>query len=96
MSGFFLGINLGMSGVRAILVDSSGRIVADMEMGVTCNAPQSSWCEQSPLAWWHATQDVVAGIRAESPKAFRQLRGIGVAGQTQGVVLLDKHDRVFV
>lgn len=95
MSGFFLGINLGIAGVRAILVDSSGRVVADMEMSVACNAPQSSWCEQSPLEWWHATQDVVAGIRAEAPKAFRQLRGIGVAGQTQGVVLLDKHDRVL-
>jgi xylulokinase len=95
MSGTFLGINLGLADVRAILTDSSERIVARQEMSVTRHAPRSSWREQSPLEWWHATQDVIAGIRAEAPAAFRQLRGIGVAGQTQGVVLLDKHDRVL-
>ncbi len=95
MSGTFLGISLGVANVRAILTDSSERIVASQEMSVTRHAPQASWREQSPQEWWHATQDVVAGIRAEAPAAFRQLRGIGVAGQTQGVVLLDKHDRVL-
>ena len=95
MPGAFLGINLGVADVRAVLTDSSDRVVASMKMCVTRQAPQSSWREQSPLEWWHATQDVVAGIRAEAPAAFRQLRGIGVAGQTQGVVLLDKHDRVL-
>ena len=95
MSATFLGINLDVAEVRVILSDSEDRIVASSGVSVARSAPQAAWREQSPLEWWHATLEAIARIRAEAPGAFRRLHAIGVAGQTQGVVLLDKHDRVL-
>ena len=91
----FLGINLGVAEVRVILLDEARQILADAAVPLACSCPQSQWIEQSPEEWWHATLEAMCRIRAEAPEAFARLRSIGVSGQTQGVVLLDKHHRVL-
>ncbi len=95
MSHTFLGINLGISEVKVILIDSESHILADSAVRLTRSMPQPRWCEQSPEEWWHATLEAIAKVRADAPTAFSRLQGIGVSGQTQGAVLLDKHHRLL-
>lgn len=91
----FLGINLGISEVKVILCDASQQILADASVRLSRSVPQSRWSEQSPEEWWHATLEAIARVRADVPAAFAQLASIGVSGQTQGAVLLDKHHRLL-
>ena len=95
MSNTFLGINLGVSEVKVILTDSENNILADSAVRLTRSMPQPRWIEQSPEEWWHATMEAISKVRADAPGSFSHLRGIGVSGQTQGVVLLDKHHRLL-
>ena len=95
MSHTFLGINLGVSEVKVVLADAKNTILADSAVRLTRSMPQPRWCEQSPEEWWHATVEAIAKVRADAPGPFKHLRGIGVSGQTQGVVLLDKHQRLL-
>ena len=91
----YLGINLGIFEVRVALFDSANQILADAAVRLTRSSPQSHWSEQSPEEWWHATLEAIAKVRADSPAGFNSLIGIGVSGQAQGTVLLDKHHRLL-
>lgn len=91
----FLGINLGVTDVRVILLDSEGQVLATAAVNLARSAPLPLWCEQSPEEWWHATREAITRVRADAPAGFRRLQGIGVSGQTQGTVLLDKHHHVL-
>lgn len=91
----YLGINLGILEVRVVLFDSASQILADAAVRLTRSSPQSHWSEQSPEEWWHATLEAIAKVRADSPAGFNSLSGVGVSGQTQGTVLLDKHHRLL-
>lgn len=95
MSPTFLGINLGISEAKVVLADSRQHILADAAVRLTRSTPQPRWIEQSPEEWWHATLEAIAKVRADAPLEFRRLSGIGVSGQTQGAVLLDKHHRLL-
>lgn len=87
-----LGIDLGTSGVKAVVVDDAGRIVASAVAPLTRRSPQAGWSEQDPADWWQATATAVR----ELPSAVRDgIRGIGLAGQMHGAVLLDRSDRVL-
>ena len=94
-SATFLGINLGIFEVRVSLFDVEHRALADAAVRLTRSTPQSHWSEQSPEEWWHATLEAIAKVRADVPAAFSNLHGVGVSGQAQGTVLLDKHHRLL-
>lgn len=91
----FLGINLGVFEVRVSLFDAAHQALADAAVRLTRSNPQSHWSEQSPEEWWHATLEAISKVRADVPAAFSRLAGIGVSGQAQGTVLLDKHHRLL-
>ena len=91
----FLGINLGIFEVRVSLFDFEHQTLADAAVRLTRSTPQSHWSEQSPEEWWHATLEAIAKVRADAPAAFSDLGGVGVSGQAQGTVLLDKHHRLL-
>ena len=95
MNACYLGIDLGVADVKVVLVDAGHRVVADALVPLSKSTPQPRWHEQSPEEWWHATVEAIGKVKADEPAAFARLAGIGVSGQTQGLVLLDKHDRVL-
>lgn len=85
----FLGIDIGTSGVKAVVVDASGTLVAQG----TARSPSSArslWSQQDPVAWWQAT---CAAVLAIDPAVRRSVRGIGLAGQMHGATLLGADDR---
>jgi xylulokinase len=95
MNNTFLGINLGISEAKVVLMDSEQLILAEAVVRLTRSSPQPNWIEQSPEEWWHATLEAIAKVRADAPAGFSRLQGIGVSGQAQGTVLLDKHHRLL-
>lgn len=90
----FLGIDLGTSGLRALLVDESGTPVGSAERHYDVSNPQPGWSEQDPTDWITALDDAVAELRSQFP-LFAELKGIGVAGHMHGATLLDTSGKVL-
>jgi len=86
----FLGIDIGTSGVKAVVLDESGAVLGQGVAALTVSRPQPLWSEQDPQAWWQATD---AAVRAIDPAIRRLVRGIGLAGQMHGATLLGADDR---
>ena len=84
----FLGIDLGTSGLRALLVDDAGQPIGSTERHYDVAHPHPGWSEQDPADWITALQGAVADLRAAHPQ-FASLRGIGVAGHMHGACVLD-------
>jgi len=88
----FLGIDLGTSAVKTLVIDERGAVVAGSSMPLARAAPQPRWSEQHPADWWAAT---IAAVRSLPESNRRALRGIGLAGQMHGAVLLDRAHTVL-
>lgn len=93
---FWLGIDVGTGGTRALLVDGKGRIHAgataphqDMHM------QQPMWAEQRPDDWWQAAQKAIRGVLTEANVKGADVRGVGLSGQMHGLVMLDAQDSVI-
>jgi xylulokinase len=89
----FLGIDLGTSEVKALLVDGAGAIAAAGRAPLDVSRPDPHWSEQAPEDWWQATLAAVGEIRAARPEALAAVRGVGLSGQMHGATLLDAADR---
>ncbi|MDO8883936.1 MAG: xylulokinase [Pseudotabrizicola sp.] len=90
----FLGIDLGTSGLRALLVGEDGRPIGAAERSYEARRRFPGWSEQDPADWIAALEAAVAELRTNYPD-FAQLRGIGVSGQMHGATLLDKDSKVL-
>src|SRR6187399_990956 len=91
----YLGIDLGTSEVKVLLLQDDHRIVATAGARLTVSRPHPGWSEQDPADWWAATEAAVAALRAEAPAEFARVRGIGLSGQMHGATLLDADDAVL-
>ena len=91
----FLGIDLGTSGVKAILLDEADQIVDQASVPLVVSRPRPLWSEQDPAAWWTATCAAVDALRDRSPEAVAAVRGLGLSGQMHGATLLDASDQVL-
>ena len=87
---YYIGIDLGTSTVKLMLVDEKGDIVNSVTREYPLAFPHSGWSEQDPADWWEA---VVPGM-LELLKGFdaAQVKGIGAGGQMHGLVALDEND----
>ncbi|MBE9638580.1 xylulokinase [Salipiger mangrovisoli] len=90
----YLGIDLGTSGLRALLVDAEGTPLGAAEHAYEARHPRSGWSEQDPQDWIAALERAVADLRAAHPD-FAALRGIGVAGHMHGATVLDESGAVI-
>lgn len=91
----FIGLDLGTSGVRAILVTEEGRVLRAAEAAVKTRHPHPGWSEQDPADWIAAARGALADLAAAEPAAMARLRGIGLSGHMHGAVLLDGDARVL-
>lgn len=86
----YLGIDVGTSSVKAVLMDGDGQIVAQNSAPLTVERPHPLWSEQDPQSWWKATVAAVRGL----PEIERAaVKGIGLSGQMHGATLLDAADK---
>ena len=91
----YLGIDLGTSAVKVLLVDDRQQVVDQAGAPLTVNRPRPLWSEQDPHDWWSATAAAVAALRARRPGELGAVRAIGLSGQMHGATLLDAADRVL-
>ncbi len=86
----YLGIDIGTSGVKAMLVDDRNAIIAQSSAALSVSRPQPLWSEQAPDDWWEATNAAVLELPAEHRRA---VRAIGLSGQMHGATVLDAADK---
>ena len=91
----FLGLDVGTSGVKGILVDGAGAVVASATTPLTLATPQPGWAEQDPDAWWGATLASIRDLLAAIPGAGARVAGIGISGQMHSSVFLDRAGQVI-
>ena len=91
----YLGLDLGTSGVKAMLIDGDQRIVGAGHGSLDVSRPHSGWSEQAPADWIRATEDAIAELRASHPRELAAVKGIGLSGQMHGATLLDAADTVL-
>jgi xylulokinase len=86
----YLGIDIGTSAVKALIVDDEGQVRSQTQAPLTVSRPHPLWSEQDPTQWWQATEIAVGSL----DRAFRNsVRAIGLSGQMHGATLLDDRDR---
>ena len=90
---YYVGIDLGTSSVKLMLVDVEGIVMNTVTKEYPIFYPHSGWSEQNPTDWWHAICDALPILLNGFDR--RSVKGIGVAGQMHGLVVLDKEDRVI-
>ena len=89
----YLGIDIGTSGVKAVLVNEAGAIVATASRELTLSHPAPLWSEQDPDAWADAAIRAVDDLATAHPRETAGVRGVGLAGQMHGATLLDADGR---
>ena len=93
---YWLGIDIGTGGTRALLVTDKGRVEH------ACTAPHEDmrmerpmWAEQRPENWWDAAQLAIRGVLKSAGATGKDVSGIGLSGQMHGLTLLDEADHVI-
>ena len=92
---YLLGLDIGTTGTRALLVDEAGRVVASAVSEYPLYTPQPQWAEQDPADWWQATCEATRAALARAGVSGGEVGGVGLSGQMHGVVLLDEQDEVL-
>ncbi|WP_299680093.1 xylulokinase [uncultured Roseobacter sp.] len=84
----YLGIDLGTSGLRALLLSEDGAVIGVAEQSYTSQHARPGWSEQDPAQWTDALDAAASDLRSRFP-AFADLKGVGVAGHMHGATLID-------
>ncbi|MFE0013328.1 xylulokinase [Mesorhizobium sp. NPDC059054] len=91
----YLGLDLGTSGVKALLIDDGQAIIGSGHASLDVSRPNHGWSEQDPSEWVRACREAIAELKASHAKEFSSIKGIGLSGQMHGATLLDAADSVL-
>ena len=91
--GLYIGIDLGTSSVKLMLVDGDGNIKNTVTKEYSVSYPHSGWSEQNASDWWSAICDGIPELLSDFDG--NAVKGIGIAGQMHGLVALDKNNEVI-
>ncbi|WP_010677121.1 xylulokinase [Bacillus timonensis] len=87
---YLLGIDLGTSSVKTVIMDSYGTIRGSAAAEYDILIPQKNFAEQNPHHWWKATIDTIQNVLNSSQIHGKDIKGIGISGQMHGIVLINK------
>ncbi len=88
----YLGIDIGTSSVKAILMDETGMVVDQSTSPLSVSRPHDLWSEQDPADWWAATNNAVSGLNLDKRHA---VKAVGLSGQMHGATLLDANNQAL-
>jgi xylulokinase len=94
-SAHFLGLDVGTSGCKAVLIDERGRPVADATSEYPLSTPRPLWAEQDPGDWWTATIASIRAVLNPAQLEANHVAALGLTGQMHGLVLLDAAGKVL-
>ncbi len=91
----WLGIDIGTSATKAVLVNEEGKVVSSASVEYSMSTPKPGWAEQEPEQWWQATKKAILELRSRTPDLAEKLKAIGLTGQMHSAVFLDKSFQVI-
>lgn len=91
----YLGIDIGTSGTKTILIDARGKILAEAAASYPLYHPKPLWSEQDPDDWWQATVKTVRQVVEMARLKPTDVRAIGLSGQMHGSVFLNQRHQVI-
>jgi xylulokinase len=91
----YIGLDIGTSGVKALLINEQGNIHASAMVEYPIYAPYPLWSEQEPEDWWKASIEVLRQLIHKVGSVSQQICAIGLTGQMHGAVFLDNQQRVI-
>lgn len=89
----YIGIDLGTSGVKVILLGEQGEVLASKTESLSVSRPHPLWSEQDPEHWWQATDKAMKALSEQH--SLSQVKALGIAGQMHGATLLDSQQQVL-
>jgi xylulokinase len=93
---WFLGMDVGTGGTRAVVVDADGRLISGASSEhAPFRTPHPGWAEQDPEDWWRAAQDAIRLALAAAPEPREPVVALGLTGQMHGAVMLDENGAVL-
>lgn len=90
---YYIGIDLGTSAVKLLLMDTEGKIINVVSKDYPISFPHNGWSEQEPADWLRQTKTGIAELIRDIDKS--KVAGIGIGGQMHGLVVLDENDEVI-
>jgi xylulokinase len=90
-----MGIDIGTSGCKTILIDDVGNVVDSVLDDYPLYALKHGWSEQHPQDWWRAVKNTIQKIVRNNQRQMNNLKGIGLSGQMHGLVALDRNNAVI-
>lgn len=91
----YLGLDLGTSGLRALLIDENGHPVAEASASCSVQHLHPGWSEQDPNEWVDACSDAMRSLKQSHPKEVARIAAIGLSGHMHGATLLDENLNVL-
>lgn len=91
----YLGIDIGTSAVKSVLIDRNQSVIAIASESLKISKRKPLYSEQNPNDWWHASLKTITSIKKSKPFDFCQLKSIGLTGQMHGAVCLDKKGEIL-
>lgn len=91
----YLGIDLGTSGIKIILIDRKQNIIASKKINLDVQRKYSKWSEQNPKDWINALENAISSLKIDNEKELKLVKGIGLSGQMHGATLLDSNNNVL-
>lgn len=88
--GLTIGLDIGTSGAKGLLIDPQGRIVAEADAAYPLLTPRPGWTEQQPDDWWQAAAAILRRLAEAAPQPPL---AVGLTGQMHGATFLDADDR---
>ncbi|WJG08654.1 xylulokinase [Aliiglaciecola sp. LCG003] len=89
----YLGVDLGTSGIKVILMNEDGGLVDSQSESIAISRPQPLWSEQDPNDWWLAFDGAMKALASRHD--MQKIKAIGLSGQMHGATLLDKHNQIL-
>ena len=87
----YLGLDLGTSGLKVVLINEEQSVVADAVAPLDVSRPHPGWSEQAPSDWINAAETALEALRLQHD--LSAVAGIGLSGQMHGATCLDASDR---
>ena len=92
---YVLGIDVGTSGCKSIIVDDSANVVGSETSGLDIISEKQGYSEQEPISWWNAVKISISKLKKNHYEVFNDIKAIGLSAQMHGLVALDKDMNVL-
>lgn len=89
MANYLLGIDVGTSSCKAVLITTDGKVFTLSSLDTPIIHPKFGWAEQDPEVWWTATTQLIKKTIKDAGISGRDIVGVGIASQRRSVVPVD-------